>query len=164
MARGGAVLLLIALCVLPAIVTAGRPFKNPLKVRGSVYCDACRAGFETSKATGIAGAKVKAECRAKKSMELVFSKEATTDSKGSYTFDVDEDHEDQICDVLLVSSPLEGCSKPSLGRDRARVILTRQNGIASDDRYANAMGFMKDQPEAECTEILKQYQEFENED
>ncbi|KAJ8751232.1 hypothetical protein K2173_016413 [Erythroxylum novogranatense] len=99
-------------------------------------------------------AKVKAECRARKSMELLFSKEATTDYIRSYTFEVDED---QIGDVSLVSIPLEGCSKPSLGRDRSGVILTRENGIASDDRYANAMGFMKDQPEVECNEILKQY-------
>ncbi|KAJ8771631.1 hypothetical protein K2173_026808 [Erythroxylum novogranatense] len=157
-------LFVIALCVLPVVLTAARPGRVPFRLQGRVYCDACRAGFETPKATGIAGAAVKVECRARKTMELVYSKEATTDSKGSYSVGVDEDHGDQVCDVLLVSSPRADCSTPSLGRDRARVVLTRSNGIASDDRFANAMGFMKDQPESGCTQILKQYQEYENED
>jgi hypothetical protein len=49
------VLLLLALCVLPALVRAARPARNPFVVQGSVYCDTCLAGFETSKTTNIAG-------------------------------------------------------------------------------------------------------------
>ena len=48
-------LLLLALCVLPALVRAARPARNPFVVQGSVYCDTCLAGFETSKTTNIAG-------------------------------------------------------------------------------------------------------------
>jgi hypothetical protein len=49
------VLFLLALCVLPALVRAARPARNPFVVQGSVYCDTCLAGFETSKTTNIAG-------------------------------------------------------------------------------------------------------------
>lgn len=47
--------LLLVLCVLPALVAAIRPQKNPFSVEGRVYCDTCRAGFETSATTYIPG-------------------------------------------------------------------------------------------------------------
>lgn len=47
--------LLLAMCVLPAMVVAIRPAKSPFSVKGRVYCDRCRAGFETSATTYIAG-------------------------------------------------------------------------------------------------------------
>lgn len=47
--------LLFALFVLPAIAVAARPTRHPLVVKGKVYCDPCRAGFETSASTFIAG-------------------------------------------------------------------------------------------------------------
>uniref|UniRef100_A0A2P2NGA8 Pollen-specific protein C13 n=1 Tax=Rhizophora mucronata TaxID=61149 RepID=A0A2P2NGA8_RHIMU len=157
-------LLVLALCLLPAIVSAARPERNPFVVQGRVYCDTCRAGFETTKTVHIAGAKVRVECRDRKSMDLVYSKEGSTDSRGSYSIFVNEDHEDQLCDAVLVSSPRKDCSTPSEGREHARVVLTHSNGIASGSRYANAMGFMKDEAEPGCTEILQQYQAYENED
>lgn len=49
------VLLLIALCVLPALVSASRVLNNPLVVQGQVFCDRCRAGFETEKARNMGG-------------------------------------------------------------------------------------------------------------
>ncbi|KAL3592345.1 hypothetical protein D5086_010985 [Populus alba] len=156
------VLLLLALCVLPALVRAARPARNPFVVQGSVYCDTCLAGFETSKTTHIAGAKVRLECKDRKTQDLVYSKEGTTDSTGKYTITVDEDHEDQICDCMLVSSPRKDCRSPSAGRDRARVILTNDNGLVSTTRYANAMGFMAAQPMSGCTELLRLYQEYED--
>lgn len=92
-------------------------------------------------------------------MQLVYSKEGTTDSCGTYNMFINEDHEDQLCDAMLVSSPQHDCATVSPGRERTRVILTRYNGIASDNRFANAMGFMKDKALSGCAEILKQYQE-----
>lgn len=44
-------LMLVALCVLPAIVSAGHPFW----LDGRVYCDTCRFGFETPLSTYIEG-------------------------------------------------------------------------------------------------------------
>lgn len=46
---------LFALLVLPALVTASRPVGNPFIVEGRVYCDTCRAGFETSATTYLPG-------------------------------------------------------------------------------------------------------------
>ncbi|KAF9682548.1 hypothetical protein SADUNF_Sadunf05G0120400 [Salix dunnii] len=156
------VFLLLALCVLPALARAARPGRNPFVVQGSVYCDTCLAGFETSKTTYIAGAKVRLECRDRKTQDLVYSKEGTTDSTGKYSITVDEDHKDQICDCMLVSSPRKDCQSPSAGRDRARVILTNNNGLVSTTRYANSMGFMAAQPMSGCTELLRLYQEYED--
>uniref|UniRef100_A0A6N2MYW4 Pollen-specific protein C13 n=1 Tax=Salix viminalis TaxID=40686 RepID=A0A6N2MYW4_SALVM len=155
------VFLLLALCVLPALVSA-RPGRNPYAVQGRVYCDTCLAGFETPKTTLIAGARVKLECRDRKTQDLVYSKEGTTGSTGTYTITVDEDHRDQVCDAMLVSSPRKDCSSPSSGRDRARVILTSYIRLASTTRYANSMGFMAAQPMSGCTELLRSYQEDDN--
>ncbi|KAG2700969.1 hypothetical protein I3760_06G021000, partial [Carya illinoinensis] len=146
--------LLFALSViLPALmVSAGRPTRNPFIVKGKVYCDTCRAGFETSATTYIPGAKVRVECKDRKSMQLVYSKEGTTDSTGTYSILVTEDHEDQLCDAMLVSSPQHGCATASPGRDRARVILTGYNGMASNNRFVNAMGFTKERALSGCAE------------
>lgn len=95
-------------------------------------------------------------------MDLVYSREATTDSTGTYQLFVDEEHEDQFCDAILVSSSQRDCSKASPGRERARVILTRNNGIASDNRFVNALGFEREQPMSWCSQLLKQYQEYED--
>ena len=95
-------------------------------------------------------------------MELLYSQEATTDSTGSYSLLVNEDHEDQVCDASLISSPEKECSAVSEGRDRARVILTRFNGIASNDRYVNAMGFARDEALSGCNQVLSQYQDIED--
>ncbi|XP_022742927.1 major pollen allergen Lol p 11-like [Durio zibethinus] len=153
------ILLLIALCVLPALVSATRMVKNPLVVQGPVYCDRCRAGFETPKTRNMAGAKVKVECSDRKTGEVVYKREGYTDSTGQYKIVVSEDHLDEICDAVLVKSSQPDCAQMSPGRERARVILTNFNGIASNTRYANAMGFMADEAESGCTEILKLYQE-----
>ncbi|MBL1828604.1 hypothetical protein ELE35_30125, partial [Klebsiella pneumoniae] len=76
----GRLMLLVALCVLPALVSAGRPVSQPFVLQGRVYCDTCRAGFETSATTYIAGAKVRVECKDRNSMQLLYSIEGITDS------------------------------------------------------------------------------------
>ncbi|XP_050213254.1 pollen-specific protein C13-like [Mercurialis annua] len=157
----GRAILLFALCVLPALVAAARPARTQFEVEGYVYCDHCRAGFETQKTTYIAGARVRLECKNRQTMELVYSKEATTDSSGTYKIRVSEDHQDQICDTMLVSSSRADCRSPSSGRDRARVVLTNNNGIASNKRYANSMGFEVEEPMSGCAEVLRQYKELD---
>lgn len=151
------------MCVLPAMVVAIRPAKNPFCVKGRVYCDPCRAGFETTATTHIAGAEVMLQCKDKNTNEVVYTKKGWTDSTGAYTIFVDEDHADQICDAKLVSSPQHDCKEATPGRDQARVILTGYNGIASNDRFANAMGFMAQEAASGCAEVLRQYEEFDNE-
>ncbi|KAF4358351.1 hypothetical protein F8388_014621 [Cannabis sativa] len=149
--------LLMALCFLPALALA-RIMTDPYEVQGKVFCDTCLLGFETPATTYIAGAKVKIECKDRTSNRPVYSKEATTDKSGCYKMVIPEDHGDQICDAMVVSSPLPECAIPSKGRDSARVILTDNNGIASKQRFVNAMAFTRTQKLAVCENVLKQYE------
>lgn len=112
----------------------------------------------------ITGARVRIECKDRKSLDLTYSIEGVTDSTGTYKITVADDHYDQTCDAMLVSSPDPLCSEPNAGRDKARVILTRSNGMTSDIRFANSMGFLKNEPMAKCTEVLQMYKETDEED
>ncbi|KAH1064842.1 hypothetical protein J1N35_029829 [Gossypium stocksii] len=152
-------LLFIALFVVPCLVSATRMVKNPLVVQGQVYCDHCRAGFETPKTRNMAGAKVKVVCSNRKTGDVVYEKEGHTDSTGQYKIAVSEDHLDEICDAVLLKSSQPECAEMSPGRERARVVLTNFNGISSNTRFANAMGFMANKAEAGCAEVMKVYQE-----
>lgn len=103
------------------------------------------------------GAKVRIECKDSKTLGIKYSAEGVTDSTGTYKITVAYDRGDEICDAVLVSSPDPFCSAPNKGRDRARVILTRANGLISDTRFANNMGFLRKQPLGGCTQLLKMY-------
>lgn len=91
----------------------------------------------------------------------MYSKQVRTDSSGTYKFFVDETEENQICDVKLVSSPLADCKEPTPGRDQSRVILNRFNGIDTNDRFVNNMGFMTKGVASVCAEIFRQYRDFD---
>ncbi|XP_041002924.1 protein DOWNSTREAM OF FLC-like [Juglans microcarpa x Juglans regia] len=156
-------LLLLALCVLPALVTAGSLGFRPFRVIGNVYCDTCRCGFETSATTYIAGARVRLECRDRKTLQLLYtSVEGVTNSTGTYDILVEDDHQDQICETVLVGSPLSSCQLADPGRARANIIVTRYNGVLNDIRFANAMGFLRDQALPGCTQLLKKYLESDD--
>ncbi|KVI07311.1 protein DOWNSTREAM OF FLC-like [Cynara cardunculus var. scolymus] len=156
-------MMMLALCVLlPAVINAGRPMSRPFRLEGRVYCDTCRAGFETSATTYIPRATVRVECKDKE-QKLLYSMDGTTDSTGTYHILVNEEHgADEICDVVLVSSPMGGCMTADPSRNRARVVLTSYNGIVSDKRFANAMGFMRDEIMSGCTTLLQSLMEEEN--
>lgn len=105
------------------------------------------------------GAEVELRCMNSKTGQVVYKKSGYTDPTGHYNIVVPEDHLDETCDAVLVKSAHPDCAKLTPGRERARVILTNFNGLASCHRYANAMGFMADKPAAGCAEVMKQYQE-----
>ncbi|GJX03119.1 pollen-specific protein C13-like protein [Tanacetum coccineum] len=155
--------LLLALCVvaLPMLISASRPMSRPFRLTGRVYCDTCRAGFETSATTYIPRATVRVECK-DKDQKIIYTKDGTTDATGTYHILINEDHREETCDVALVSSPLDDCKTADPGRDRARVALTSYNGIVSDTRFANAMGFMKDDIMSGCTTLLQSLMEEED--
>ncbi|KAL3514085.1 hypothetical protein ACH5RR_026802 [Cinchona calisaya] len=134
----------------------------PMILQGRVYCDTCRAGFETDATTYMPGAKVRVECRNKETQEIHFTKEGITDSTGTYKIVIKEDRLDNICDVKLISSSQHDCASPDPARERSRVILTAYNGIASNHRFANSLGFFKDVALKGCDEILEKY--LENDD
>ncbi|KAK4790984.1 hypothetical protein SAY86_031397 [Trapa natans] len=148
------VLMLVAVCVLPAVVSAG----NTFWLDGRVYCDTCHFGFETPLSTYVEGARVMLECKDGVDMQDVYTAEAVTGPDGRWMMEVDEDHHDEFCTVRLLSSPQEGCNSADPGRSRASLILTRYNGMASNHHSANSMGFFRDEPLAGCEEIRALYQ------
>ncbi|XXG70667.1 hypothetical protein AAC387_Pa07g0099 [Persea americana] len=126
-------------------------------VQGRVYCDTCRAGFETNVTKYIEGAKVKVVCRNDTTGEMTYSGNGVTDSSGTYNLEVDNDHEEEICQVELVESPLKDCKEVREGMNRARVVLTNNMGIVSNIRYPNSLGFFKSTPLPGCHELLDSY-------
>ncbi|XVF17209.1 hypothetical protein REPUB_Repub10bG0099600 [Reevesia pubescens] len=144
--------LLLAICVLSLLVNAR---SEPFHIVGKVYCDACRAGFETSKCSYIPGARVEIKCYDRATLRLKYSIGAVTDSTGTYNILVEDDHLEQICYATLVSSPIPSCRVADPGRNKATVILTRNNGVIANRHHANAMGFLQDKEAAGCKELLK---------
>lgn len=128
-------------------------------VEGRVFCDTCRAGFETSATTYISGAEVRVECRKRSTGERVFSAGGVTDQSGSYRIAVPGEHGQEICESVLVSSSEPGCASPVAGRERARVVLCGETGIVSNKRSANSLGFQKDVALPACADVLKLYQQ-----
>ncbi|CAH8313034.1 unnamed protein product [Eruca vesicaria subsp. sativa] len=159
--------ILMVLCILPAIAMAAkvpRIGKNTLVVQGITYCDTCKFGFETAESSYVLpGATVKLSCKDRKTMKEIYTDVAKSNRHGKYMFVVHEDHKDEMCDVMLVKSSDKGCSKISKGREQSRVILNHYNGIASQIRHANNMGFEKDVTDVFCSELIKKYQVDEDE-
>jgi len=109
----------------------------------------------------LAGARVRIECKERDTLQLTYSIEGVTDSTGTYHIMVTGDRENDFCNAKLISSPMSYCAEPDSGHDHARVILTRSNGLASDTRFANAMGFLRGKPMSGCSQLLKKYDETE---
>ncbi|KAF9597790.1 hypothetical protein IFM89_021875 [Coptis chinensis] len=62
--------------------------------------------------------------------------------------------------AVLINNPQKDdyCALAMPGRERARVILTNNNGINSNNRFANNLGFIKDEPLAARAQVLKLYE------
>lgn len=99
------------------------------------------------------------ECRDREGGSLTYSVEGTTDNKGTYRLPVDGEHEEEVCEIILVKSSKQGCdevSKDTFLRRSAKINLTANNGISSPVRIANPLGFMKKDPLPECADVLKE--------
>lgn len=107
--------------------------------------------------------KVKLECRHRHTQDVLYSAETTTDATGSYKIFVANDQKDNVCDTILVSSPHSRCKFADPGRDRSRVVLTGNNGVVDNDRYANNLGFTVEEPMSFCAQLMQQYQLTEDE-
>lgn len=71
---------------------------------------------------------------------------------------MDGEHEEEVCEVRLIKSPRDDCGEISTGafaRRSARISLAN-NGIASSNRLANALGFLKTDSLPECPQVLKE--------
>ncbi|KAJ3669096.1 hypothetical protein LUZ60_011046 [Juncus effusus] len=126
-------------------------------VEGRVYCDTCRAGFETNVTEYIEGAKVRLECKHFVNGKIEHVVEGITDKTGTYKVAMKDNHEEEICEVALVESPLSSCSEIIPGRDRARVTLAEDTGITSHNRYANPLGYLTNQPLAICDALMAMF-------
>ncbi|KAL6197253.1 hypothetical protein ACLB2K_032862 [Fragaria x ananassa] len=159
MAKCSTIILASALCLLSLIDSAYSEEKAKLQVEGVVFCDSCRIQFVTRIDKLIQGAKVKLECKDLDSGSITYSKEAETNEQGRYSIEVDSDHEEEECEVVLVSSPDEDCNQISHELHQqisARISLTQHNGIAGPVRIPNPLGFMKKEPAPECPQVLKE--------
>lgn len=86
----------------------------------------------------------------------MYSLEGKTDKNGIYSLPVDEDFAELICEVTTVSSPRDDCNDKFADFEKARVLITTKNGVASMARYANPLGFMKKEAIPECKEVIKE--------
>lgn len=109
------------------------------------------------KALVHAGAEVKLECVHYGTDEVTYAAEATTDASGVYQLAVPGDHSGDQCSVALVKSIAEYCRETLPGRERARVVLSQDGGLISNLRQANALGFLIDEPLAQCDKVLQKY-------
>ncbi|XP_010942359.1 major pollen allergen Lol p 11 [Elaeis guineensis] len=130
---------------------------------GRVYCDTCRAGFETDITSSMPGAKVRLECKRYGTDELTYEAEATTQLSGMYQMIVPDDHSNDQCSVVLVKSSFNKCTEIEPGRDRVRITLAQDGGLLSNSRQANALGFLIDEPLPSCGKLLQKYG-FANDD
>ncbi|CAL4959136.1 unnamed protein product [Urochloa decumbens] len=127
-------------------------------VTGRVYCDPCRAGFETNVSKSVPGATVEVVCRPFGGSKETLKAEATTDEYGWYKLEIDQDHQEEICEAVLAKSSDPACAEVEEFRDRARVPLTSNNGIKQQGvRYANPIAFFPKEPRKDCGNILKKY-------
>ncbi|KAI9198052.1 hypothetical protein LWI28_009180 [Acer negundo] len=123
-------------------------------VVGTVYCDTCRTQFITRVSELMAKAKVKLECREQEDGKVTYTVEGETDKLGVYHLLVEGDHEEEVCEVVLVESSDPDCCE--LDKKSHQISLTKENGISSENRIANPLGFMRKEPLAECPEVLKE--------
>ncbi|XP_059669859.1 olee1-like protein [Cornus florida] len=128
-------------------------------VEGEVYCDNCRTQFVTRISEVILGAKVRLECRDRAGGEIKYRVEGDTNESGVYRLPVEGEHEEEICEVSLVKSGKPDCeeiSKDEPTKFSSRISLTSNNGIASEVRKANPLGFMTKERVPECTQVFKE--------
>ncbi|KFK28529.1 hypothetical protein AALP_AA7G008600 [Arabis alpina] len=150
----------VCLSSLAGVAVADADDFDRFQIQGSVYCDTCRVQFVTRLSKFLEGAKVKLECRSRTNGTITLTKEAVTDKTGSYKMEVTGDHEEEVCELVLVQSPDSGCSdvsKEAYLRNAAKISLTANDGIVSHEtRIVNPLGFMVQTPLADCPAAFKE--------
>ncbi|KAE8691855.1 hypothetical protein F3Y22_tig00110865pilonHSYRG00132 [Hibiscus syriacus] len=129
--------LFFAICILSSLNfasdagTASQPRK--FIVVGHVYCDTCRVEFETKISQKVRGAIVKLECQNRSDRTSTFqSPEIVTD-----------------------------CNDMTEQWRKARVVLTKLDGVSGNIRYANNLGFKKKEALPECKQVLTEMGYYE---
>lgn len=99
------------------------------------------------------------ECREREGGSITYSNEVETDENGAYRIPVEGEHEEEICEIVLVKSPNPDCSEIHREANHdmnARISLTSHNGISTPVREANPLGFLKKDRLPICTEVLRE--------
>ncbi|KAJ0228811.1 hypothetical protein HA466_0321940 [Hirschfeldia incana] len=162
MAKFFIVFLASALCftTLLHLVAADADDFDRFSITGSVYCDTCRVQFVTRLSKFLEGAKVKLECKSRANQTVTLTKEAVTNKDGKYQMEVMGDHEEELCEIILVQSPDAECGEVNneeFLRNAARISLTANDGIVSNEiRTINPLGFMRKTPVADCPQVFKE--------
>ncbi|VAH32017.1 unnamed protein product [Triticum turgidum subsp. durum] len=131
--------ILSVIAVVAIFALAGTAVANDLPdyiVQGRVYCDTCRAGFETNVTEYIKGAKVRLECKRFGTEKVERSIDGVTDETGTYKIELKDSHPEDICEMI---------------------VLSRNVGISDNIRMANPLGYLKDKPLPVCPDLLKTF-------
>uniref|UniRef100_A0A0E0KZW1 Uncharacterized protein n=1 Tax=Oryza punctata TaxID=4537 RepID=A0A0E0KZW1_ORYPU len=146
-AAAALLLLLSALASGAGAVALPRP--PGFTITGRVYC----AGFETKASHSIEGTTVLMKCRHFEMQQLHHKVEATVNEWYKM-----EDHQEKICEVVLLRSPKPECAKIERFRHRSRIALTDNNGIKQGSLwYANLIAFFRKDQLPNCGDILRSY-------
>ncbi|RZC77839.1 hypothetical protein C5167_002080 [Papaver somniferum] len=146
---------LVNLFVVVVICFMSYVYCDDFHVVGQIYCDTCRAGFETEISEPIKGAKVGLECRNKEGGNITYTAEdVVTDEEGMYLVVINGDHEDYICEVLLKESPRYDCNEVVPTRNQGRVAITDNNDIDSPIRFMNSLAFLKKEPLSNFSKVI----------
>ncbi|VFQ77075.1 unnamed protein product [Cuscuta campestris] len=156
---------LFALCALAAAATtisgvsaSRRPIPAVITLIGRAYVDTCNVGFETTHSLYPAGSTVKLVCKFSKTSKITYTDKAVTGANGEYKFTLNGRRSDkEVCHVQAIESVHPDAGKPDPARESALVILNGSNGIASNTRYANNVGFATTKPLSNCAQIVSQY-------
>ncbi|KAK8368646.1 hypothetical protein V6Z11_A01G056500, partial [Gossypium hirsutum] len=130
-----------------------------LDVIGKVYCDTCRVEFETKLSQPINEVKVHLECKNRTDERIVYSKDAVSDKLGMYSIPVEGDHEDELREVSLIESPRKNCNEMMESWRKARVMLTRRDGVTDLTRQTNSLRFKikaEDVDTKACVKVLEE--------
>lgn len=97
------------------------------------------------------------ECKRFGTEKVERSIDGVTDETGTYKIELKDSHPEDICEMVLVQSPLANCNEIQDLRDRAEIVLSRNVGISDNIRMANPLGYLKDKPLPVCPDLLKTF-------
>ncbi|MQL90225.1 hypothetical protein Taro_022818 [Colocasia esculenta] len=104
----------------------------------------------------LVNAKLRVECRDRLTAILTNMADGVMDREGKYKIEVDGEHDDEIWESVLVSSPKSVCATPLTDQDRSCVVLSHANGVVSNKRIANNLGFRRVAAMDGCSEITRE--------
>ncbi|KAE9456360.1 hypothetical protein C3L33_11727, partial [Rhododendron williamsianum] len=142
-----------ALCFL-AVAAATVPGDESFIVEGFVYCDGCRVLFYSGPGGKVGSADVELQCRDRENGTVTLTKAQKSDDGGYYSIYIDKDHQNDICEVRVVSSPIPECSEIVPEISRNRVNLAKESGIITNSRFVNPIGFVSKNAYPECHDVL----------